>query len=111
MLKIITMRYAAIILASLTAAASAEAAGRFCGSQVESGEASGSTEDEAKQAATVWWSSRAGALGRGYEFWENSKDKAVKCHPGPRSTFKCIAVGKPCLPDGVLPDHGPQQDL
>lgn len=110
MLKIINTG-CVVLCAVFATSAPSTAAGRFCGSQVESGEATGTTEDEAKKAATVWWSSRAGSLGRGYEFWDNSKDKAVNCHPGPRNTFKCIAVGKPCLPDGVLPDHGPKQDL
>jgi len=111
MLKIIDLRCAVLMCVTLVASMPAAAEGRFCGSQVESGEASAATEDEAKKAATVWWSSRAGALGRGYEFWENSKDKAVNCHAGPRNTFKCIAIGKPCLPEGVLPQHGPKQDL
>jgi len=111
MLKIINTSCAAILFATLAASAPATAAGQFCGSQVKSGEASGATEEEAKKAATVWWSSRAGAFGEGYEFWDNSKDKVVNCHPGPRNTFKCVAEGKPCLPDGVIPDKGPKQDL
>ena len=111
MLKIIKTSCAAFILATFAASAPGTAAGRFCGAQVESGEASGATEEEAKKAATVWWSSRAGALGKGYEIWGDAKDKSVNCHSRPRSTFKCIAVGKPCLPDGVLPDNTPKQDL
>jgi hypothetical protein len=111
MLKIIHASYAALIFAGFAASTPAAAEGRFCGSLVKSGEASGATEDEAKKAATVWWSSRAGALGEGYQFWDNSKDKAVNCHPGPRNTVKCIAEGKPCLPDGVLPQNVPKQDL
>lgn len=110
-MMIIKMSCAAFVVMALAASAPTIAAGHFCGSEVKSGEASGATEDEAKKAATVWWSSRAGALGRGYEFWANSEDKAINCHPGPRNTFKCVAEGKPCLPEGVIPDRGPKQDL
>lgn len=111
MVTIITTRVIALTLAALAASTPATAAGRFCGDVEKSGEASGHTEDEAKKAATVWWSSRAGALGRGYEHWDNARDKSVTCHPGPKSTFKCIAIGKPCLPEGVLPDNVPKRDL
>jgi hypothetical protein len=109
--KIFNASCAAFLLAAFVASAQATAAGRFCGSQMKSGEASGQTEEDAKKAATVWWSSRAGSLGRGYEIWDNAQDKSVYCRLGPRNTFKCIAAGKPCLPDGVLPDNMPKQDL
>jgi hypothetical protein len=79
-------------------------AGVFCGEGVKSGEATGKTEQEAKSAATTWWSSRAGALGAGYEVWERAKDKALTCHPGPFDTIKCTASARPCLPEGKLPD-------
>jgi hypothetical protein len=112
MLKIINTICPALIFATFaTSAPGTATAGRFCGPQVKSGEASGPTEEEAKKAATVWWSSRAGALGKVYENWDDAQDKSVNCHPDPRNTFKCVAVGKPCLPDGVLPDNAPKQDL
>jgi hypothetical protein len=41
--------------------------GRFCGDPVESGQSKGQTQEEALAAAQKWWSSRAGALGRGYQ--------------------------------------------
>ena len=111
MWKFINISLAALIFAAVTPSTPVSAAGRFCGSQVKSGEASGPTEEEAKKAATVWWSSRAGALGKGYEIWDDAQDKSVNCRPGPRDTFRCIAAGKPCLPDGVLPNNAPKQDL
>jgi hypothetical protein len=86
-------------------------AGKLCGATVQSGEASGKTEAEARAAATVWWSSRAGLLGKGYEAWDESKDKSVNCRRGPFGTFKCTASAKPCLREGLLPDDGHKQDL
>jgi hypothetical protein len=47
----VTVALSAIAFASITSPATA---GRFCGSQVKSGEASGKTETEAKTAAMVW---------------------------------------------------------
>jgi hypothetical protein len=83
----------------------------FCAETVKSGEASGKTEDEAKAAATTWWSSRAGALGEGYQVWDRAKDKSLVCHPGPFGTVKCTASAKPCLPEGKLPDDPNQRQL
>lgn len=96
------------IVAGMTTSAFAE---KFCGPDTQSGEASGKTEAEATDAATAWWSSRAGSLGKGYEFWDEAKDKNVSCHPGPFGTVKCKASGKPCLREGLLPDDGKRQDL
>jgi hypothetical protein len=76
----------------------------FCTETVKSGVASGSTEAEAQAAATTWWSSRAGALGEGYQDWSRAKDKSLNCHSGSSGTFKCTASAKPCLPVGKLPD-------
>jgi hypothetical protein len=83
----------------------------FCGASVKSGVASGKTEAEAKAAATTWWSSRAGALGEGYQNWDRAKDKSLNCHPGPFDTVKCTASAKPCLPDGKLPDEANKKAL
>ncbi len=99
---------AASIVPSMATSAFAE---KFCGPDTESGEASGKTEAEAKDAATAWWSSRAGSLGKGYEFWDEAKDKNVSCHPGPFGTVKCKASAKPCLREGQLPDDGHRQEL
>ncbi len=106
-------RRASVLVAALFALAtpSGAFAGKFCGERVESGEAIGKTEDEAKTAATVWWSSRAGSLGKGYEHWEDAAGKSLTCHPGPLGKVKCIAAAKPCLPDGVLPSDARKQDL
>lgn len=99
---------AALIVPGMTNFAHAE---KFCGPDMQSGEASGKTEAEAKAAATAWWSSRAGSLGKGYEFWDAAKDQNVSCHPGPFGTVKCKASAKPCLREGQLPDDGRRQDL
>ncbi|CAA2137854.1 hypothetical protein [Hyphomicrobium sp. ghe19] len=90
----------------------AAGSGKFCRDVVKSGEASGKTEEEAKAAATSWWSSRAGSLGKGYELWDHAKDKSLNCHPGPfGADFKCTASAKPCLPEGLLPDNPHKLDL
>lgn len=98
------------VIGALAMSMPATAAG-FCGEKVDSGETTGKTEEDAKKAATVWWSSRAGALGRGYEFWEQAKDKTIKCHKEPPDKFKCVASAKPCLPDGQTPENIRKQDL
>ncbi|MBS0252977.1 MAG: hypothetical protein JSR78_18115 [Proteobacteria bacterium] len=74
-----------------------------CGEIIKSGVASGKTEAEAKSAATTWWSSRAGALGEGYQEWKNAKNKALACHAGPFDTFKCRASAEPCRTDDGKP--------
>ncbi|MBS0269310.1 MAG: hypothetical protein JSS54_10045 [Proteobacteria bacterium] len=96
------------IVPGVTTSAYAE---KFCGPETESGEASGKTETEAKDAAMAWWSSRAGSLGKGYEFWDEAKDKNLSCHPGPFGTIKCKASAKPCLRDGQIPNDGRRQGL
>ncbi|MFA5956348.1 hypothetical protein [Hyphomicrobium sp.] len=83
----------------------------FCAATVKSGIATGTTEAEAKTAATTWWSSRAGALGEGYQVWDRAKDKSLSCDPGPSGTFRCKASARPCLPDGKLPDDPQKRDL
>ncbi len=104
----------ALILASAFAAGvtNGARAETFCEAVVKSGWASGKTEAEAKNAATTWWSSRAGSLGAGYEVWERAKDKSLSCHTGgPSGTVKCIASAKPCLPEGKLPNDPNKRDL
>ena len=80
------------------------------GDPVESGLSSGATQEEALTAAQQWWSSRAGALGRGYESWDNADDRAMECSKDERGTFHCRATGRPCLPEGTLPEHLPKFD-
>lgn len=89
----------------------ARAAGRFCGDPVESGRASGATQDEALTKAEGWWSSRAGALGRGYERWENARDRAMECGKDDAGAFHCMVTGTPCLPPGVLPENVPKLEM
>lgn len=87
------------------------AAGRFCGDPVESGYSSGATQEEALGAAQKWWSSRAGALGRGYENWDNADKRAMECSKVDDGSFQCKAIGRPCLPEGMLPENVPRLDM
>lgn len=86
-------------------------AGKYCGDPIESGTSSGATQEEALLAAQQWWSSRAGALGRGYESWDNADDRSMECSRDDRGTFHCKAVGRPCLPEGTLPEHLPKLEM
>jgi hypothetical protein len=86
-------------------------AGKFCGDPVEGGKSSGPTQEEAVLAAQKWWSSRAGALGPGYENWDNADDRALECMKGRDGTFYCKAVARPCLPAGTLPENVPKIEM
>lgn len=98
--------------AMLTIAAPAVAdAGKYCVDQVESGASSGSTQEEALMAAQKWWSSRAGALGRGYENWDNADDRSLECSKDLEGDYQCKASARPCLPEGMLPDNLPKIDM
>lgn len=99
---------AALVVAALPAAAGA---GKFCGDPVESGLSSGKTQEEALLAAQKWWSSRAGAQGRGYENWDNADDQALECGKTETGQFECKAYARPCLPAGVLPEDVPKLDM
>jgi hypothetical protein len=101
---------AAGLLLAAGAPASAQA-GKFCGDSVESGLSTGATQEEALLAAQKWWSSRAGALGRGYESWDNADDQALECGKDDKGQFQCKATGRPCLPEGILPDNVPELDM
>lgn len=86
-------------------------AGKYCGDPVESGLTSDATQENAMIKAQKWWSSRAGALGRGYESWDNSDDRVMECSKDDRGVFHCKASGRPCLPDGTLPDNVPKIEM
>lgn len=98
-------------LALLLASGMPALAGRYCGDRVESGMPVRESEEEARQAALSWWSSRAGALGRGYENWDVASDKSLDCKQKSDGSWRCLASAKPCLPDGVLPENLPKTDL
>ncbi len=106
-----TPRSAGMSLLMLALLAGDADAGKYCGDLVESGKASGVTQEDAQKAAEKWWSSRAGALGKGYEQWSNAADQALDCTRDGQGTFYCRASGRPCLPDGTLPDNLPKLDL
>lgn len=89
----------------------AGSAAAFCGDRLEGGVATATSEDEARKAAISWWQSRAGSLGRGYEHWETADDRDVSCRRDANGKVACVASGRPCLPDGVLPEKGPRMDL
>lgn len=83
----------------------------FCAEPTQSGFAEAATKVEAEKAAISWWASRAGALGRGYEHWDNAADKKVDCREHTNGRFKCQATAKPCLPEGVAPENDPRIQL
>lgn len=98
--------------ALLTVAVSASVeAGKYCGAPVESGTSRGATQEEALNAAQKWWSSRAGALGRGFENWDNADDQALECAKDDQGAFHCHATARPCLPEGTLPENVPKLDM
>jgi hypothetical protein len=78
-------------------------AGKHCGEPIESGTSSGTTQEEALVAAQEWWSSRASALGRGFESWDNADDQALECSKDLRGDYRCKASARPCLPEGLAP--------
>lgn len=86
-------------------------AGKYCGDPLESGTSSGATQEEALVTAQKWWSSRAGALGRGYENWDNADDQVMECSKDDAGTFHCQASARPCLPEGTLPENLPKIDM
>ena len=86
-------------------------AGKYCGDPVEGGKAAAPTQEEALTAAQKWWSSRAGALGRGYENWNNAADQSMECTQDGKGQFHCRASGRPCLPEGTLPEHLPKIEM
>jgi len=100
----------AAVLAALMLPAVAEA-GKYCGDLVESGRSFGATQEEALVAAQKWWSSRAGALGRGYENWNNADDQKFECSKDEKGQFHCQASARPCLPEGTLPENVPKIDM
>jgi hypothetical protein len=83
----------------------------FCAQPTQSGFAEAPTKGEAEKAAIAWWASRAGAMGRGYEHWNNAADRKVNCREHTNGRFKCQATAKPCLPDGVAPENDPRIQL
>jgi hypothetical protein len=103
-------RVALGMLLALAVPAAAHA-GKFCGDLVEGGRASGATQEEALIAAQKWWSSRAGALGPGYENWDNADNQSLECLQGSDGRFVCKAMARPCLPEGILPENVPKLDL
>lgn len=86
------------------------AEGVFCGDRMQGGKSTAATRAEAEAAAISWWSSRAGALGRGYEVWENAKDPQIDCRDEPKGKVTCQATARPCLPEGQTPEGVPKID-
>lgn len=102
----------AIVVGTLVSVfASPSEAGRYCGDSIESGTSKGATQEDAVEAAQGWWSSRAGALGRGYESWDNAADRALECSQDKDGEYQCKATARPCLPEGMLPENVPKIDM
>jgi len=80
------------------------AAAEICSSVIESGWALAETQKDAEQRAILWWSSRAAALGKGYESWDRAQRKKLLCEPRqPAGGIQCKAFAAPCLPEGLIP--------
>jgi hypothetical protein len=107
----ISTRVAIGLLMAAAGSAAAGSGGKYCVDPVESGLSTGATQEEALLAAVKWWSSIAGALGRGYESWDNADDQALECGKTKKGQFECKAIGRPCLPEGVLPGKAPKLDM
>lgn len=106
------LTWAAIgVLMAVASPAAAGGGGKYCVEPLESGLSTGSTQEEALLAAVKWWSSLAGALGSGYESWDNADDQALECGKTKKGLFECKAIGRPCLPEGVKPGNAPKLDM
>lgn len=108
---VIRTGWAALFAVLALMAPTGAVAGKYCGDRIESGRSYGATQDEALAGAQNWWSSRAGALGRGYENWDNADDQALECGTDAKGQFHCQATARPCLPEGTLPDNLPKIDM
>jgi hypothetical protein len=104
------MRWALGALMTMALSTGAEA-GKYCGDPLEGGTSSGTTQEEALVAAQKWWSSRAGALGRGYDSWDNAEDQALECAKSTDGDYECKATARPCLPEGTLPENVPKIEM
>lgn len=100
-----------IVTACCWLAAAAPAQAGFCAEPTQSGFAEGLSKTDAEKAAIVWWASRAGALGRGYENWDNAAERKIDCREHTNGHFTCQATARPCLPDGVAPENDPRIHL
>ncbi len=94
------LRRSALSALLMAAVPAVTEAGKHCGEPVEGGTSSGTTQEEALLAAQEWWSSRASALGSGYEHWENADDRAFECGKDLKGDYRCKASARPCLPEG-----------
>lgn len=109
--KMLVKRASALSMVMIGLLSAEASAGKYCGDRIEGGKASAATQEEALTAAQKWWSSRAGALGRGYEDWGNAADQSLECGEDGKGQFHCRASGRPCLPEGTLPEHLPKIEM
>lgn len=96
---------------TLAVTSSSAAAGQYCGERIEGGAALRPTEDTARKDAESWWESRAGSLGKGFQNWAIAQDKKVDCSKKIDGSVRCVASGKPCLPEGTLPSDIPKIEM
>lgn len=75
----------------------------YCASLVTGGWAKAATPPEAEEKAITWWSSRAGALGKGFHRWSHATSKSMKCEKLPDGQTRCRAQARPCLDEGQVP--------
>lgn len=86
-------------------------AAQFCGQRLEGGAVLRPTEDTARKDAENWWVSRAGSLGKGFQDWAIAQDKKIACSKKVDGSVRCVASGKPCLPEGALPSDIPKIEM
>ncbi len=103
----------ALVLAitAIAIPATGSVAAPYCSERLEGGHASAPDRKAAEAAAISWWSSRAGALGKGFQDWDIAADKSIACEPTAKGDISCVAAARPCLPDGQLPDDKPKMGI
>lgn len=84
---------------------------QYCGEPLEGGAVTRANEEEARRDAENWWVSRAGSLGKGFQDWANAQDKSIACETKGNGSVRCVAKGKPCLPEGALPSDIPKIEM
>lgn len=99
-----------LLLLLIIPAAPGQAA-QYCSELLEGGAVTRPSEEEARRDAENWWVSRAGALGKGFQDWANAQDKSITCTSKANGTVRCVAKGKPCLPEGALPSDIPKIEM
>lgn len=89
----------------------AEAAVRVCMAPVNSGVATGPTENEAKRKAIEAWVALVKPLGPKFTGWGVAAAKTLKCVKGKSGQFECVALATPCTIEQAPPKPKPKRRL